>query len=143
MRALILAAFTLAACASAPPAGTAGSQLAQDIRADLSRLDSELAAPGVSAAGIGETADLGGGLVVRPLEVIEDSRCAANVQCVWAGRLRVRASVNGAERELTLGETVQTPNGAFVLAIAKPGAWADWPASEVPRPAYRFGFRRV
>lgn len=143
MRALILAAFTLAACASAPPSDTAGSQLAQDIRADLSRLDSELAAPGVFAAGIGQTADLGGGLTVRPLEVIEDSRCAANVQCVWAGRLRLRASVSGVERELTLGETVQTPQGALVFAIAKPGAWADWPTSEVARPAYRFGFRRA
>lgn len=141
MRALILAIFTLAACANAP-AETSGSELAQQIRADLTRLDGELGASGVFAAGIGQTADLGGGLTVRPLEVIEDSRCAANVQCVWAGRLRLRASVAGAERELTLGETVQTPQGALVFAIASPGAWNEWPTNEVPRPAYRFGFRR-
>jgi hypothetical protein len=138
----ILLALALAACAQTPAPPSGGSELAQQIRADLQRLDNELRAPGIVAAGIGETADLGGGLTVRPLEVIEDSRCAANVQCVWAGRLRLRANVSGAERELTLGETLQTPQGAVTLAVARPGPWHDWPVNEVPRPAYRFGFRR-
>jgi hypothetical protein len=141
MRALLLAALTLAACAAGAPPEAGG--LAPQIRADLSRLDAELAAPGVVAAGLGEIADLGAGLTIRPLEVIEDSRCAANVQCVWAGRLRLRADVSGVERELTLGEPLQTPNGAVLLAVAKPGAWRDWPEAELARPAYRFGFRRA
>ena len=93
-------------------------------------------------AGINETADLGNGLTVRPLEVIEDSRCAANVQCVWAGRLRLRANVSGSEVELIAGQPLTTPRGVVVLAVVKPGAWAEWPEREVPRPAYRFGFRR-
>jgi hypothetical protein len=91
---------------------------------------------------LNETADLGGGLTVRPLEVTEDSRCAGNVTCVWAGRLVLRADVSGVERELTLGQTLETPGGAVVFEVAKPGAWHDWPEAEIARPAYRFGFRR-
>ncbi|MGQ0533083.1 MAG: hypothetical protein ACT4OF_10405, partial [Caulobacteraceae bacterium] len=143
MRTFLFAVLALAACAQ--PGGGAGgpapqpqSELARQIHADNERLDRELRAPGTVAAGIGETADLAAGLTVRPLEVIEDSRCAANVQCVWAGRLRLRANVSGAERELTLGEALATPNGAVLLAVAKPGAWADWPEAEVARPPYRF-----
>lgn len=143
MRAILFAVFALAACAQSGGAATPPqSQLAQQIRADNERLDRDLRADGVFAASIGETADLGGGLTVRPLEVLEDSRCPANVTCVWAGRLRLRANVSGASRELTLGEPLATPQGTLVLAIVKPGAWHDWPESEIPRPAYRFGFRR-
>lgn len=145
MRAMLIAVLTLAACASpqqsAEPA-PADSSLAQSIRADLAARERELAAPGVVAAGLGEAADLGDGLIIRPLELIEDSRCPANAQCVWAGRLRVRANVAGVVRELTLGEAAQTPRGALVFAAASPGAWAQWPETEVARPAYRFGFRR-
>lgn len=144
MRALLLAVFTLAACAQTrlPDPGSS-SELAQQIRADLARLDNEFRAPGIVAAEIGETAHLGNGLTVRPIEVIEDSRCAANVTCVWAGRLRIRGAVSGSERELTLGEPLVTPNGVLVLAIAKPGAWHDWPTTEIGAPPpYRFGFRR-
>lgn len=147
MRALLLAVFTLAACAAQPepppPAETpVGSELAQQIRADLAHLDGALEGSGVFVAGLGETANLGGGLSVRPLEVIEDSRCPRNVQCVWAGRLRLRAEVSGAVRELTLGEPLETRGGVLLFAIASPNAWAQWPEAEVPRPAYRFGFRR-
>ena len=42
----------------------------------------------------GQVADVDG-LGVRPLAVLEDSRCPATVHCVWAGRLRVRAEVTG------------------------------------------------
>ena len=85
------------------------------------------------AAGVGETADLGEGLTVRPLELIEDSRCPANVACVWAGRLRLRADVSGMERELTLGEPLETPHGALLFAVASPSAFAQWPEHEIAR----------
>src|SRR5262245_3093654 len=115
MRAIVFAALLLAACAA--PAGPVVADpapalpLAQQIRADMARLEGELRADGVVAAKIGETADLGGGLVVRPLAIIEDSRCPSNVQCIWAGRLRVRANVSGDDVELTLGEPAQTAHG--------------------------------
>jgi hypothetical protein len=31
---------------------------------------------------------------VTPIEVLEDSRCPAGVQCVWAGRVRIAARVS-------------------------------------------------
>jgi hypothetical protein len=33
-------------------------------------------------------------LEIRFVEVLEDSRCPPNVQCVWAGRARIRVSVS-------------------------------------------------
>lgn len=142
MRAILFATL-LAACAS--PAGEAGpntSQLPQHIREDFAQRDVALREPGVAAAGIGQTADLGDGLRVRPLEILEDSRCPQNARCVWAGRLRLRVAVDGVgEREITLDEeAAQTPRGAFALVAVSPGPWTDWP--EGARPPYRFGFRR-
>lgn len=139
MRAVVFAVLALAACAATPAPSAGRSALESQIRADNARLDGELRAPGVVAAGVGETADLGGGLTVKPLEVFEDSRCPMNVTCIWAGRLRLRAEISGAAQELTLGEPLQTPNGAVTLAVVSPSAWSEWPGG---KPPYRFGFRK-
>lgn len=137
-----LLAFALAACAQTQAAPPPSAQLPQHIREDLVQRDAALAAPGVVAARIGEIADLGGGLRLRPLEVLEDSRCPQNARCVWAGRLRVRVAVDGAgDIELIDNDVpVQTPRGAVSLNAVSPGPWTDWP--EGSRPPYRFGFRR-
>jgi hypothetical protein len=154
LRALVLA-LTLSACAQtstpAPqplptptPAPVAHSVAGRLIQADLARLEAELRAAGIVAAEVGQAADLGGGLVVRPYAIIEDSRCPGDATCLWEGRMRIRASISGRESELILGETLETPNGAVVFAVVSPGAWANWPSDELgPRPAYRFGFRRA
>jgi hypothetical protein len=142
MRALLFAAFALSACAS--PAGEAGqAPLPLHIQQDLEQRAVALAEPGVVAVRIGETADLGGGLLVRPVEVLEDSRCPHNARCVWAGRLRLRVNVEGVgERELTRDEdAIETPHGAFALIAVSPGPWTDWPEGALP--AYRFGFSRA
>jgi hypothetical protein len=144
MRALLIAVM-LGACAS-PVGGAAGgapqAQWPEHIRMDIEQRDAALREPGVVAAGIGETADLGNGLRVRPLEVLEDSRCPQNARCVWAGRLRLRVAIEGVgEREVISDEAAtQTPRGAFTLAVVSPGPWTDWPQEQ--RPPYRFGFRR-
>lgn len=144
MRAILFAAFALAACAS--PAGGVGEPTPrpqpEHIRMDLEQRAEALRADGVVAAGIGETADLGNGLRVRPLEVLEDSRCPQNARCVWAGRLRLRVAVEGVgDREISdNAEGLQTPRGNFALVAISPGTWTDWPQSQ--RPPYRFGFRR-
>ena len=156
MRAIVFAALTLAACAApavpatpppvaqAPPQSSEATPLALQIRADMARLDGELRASGVAAAGIGQQADLGGGLLIRPLAVIEDSRCPNNAQCSWAGRLRLRADVSGDEVELTLGQPALTAHGSVLLAVVSPGPWTQWPTNELGgKPAYRFGFRRA
>lgn len=150
MRTLIFAAALLvSACASTaavtptPQAEADYSHLPQQIREDLEQRDAALAAPGVVAVGIGETADLGGGLRVRPLAVLEDSRCPQNARCIWAGRLQVRVAVEGAgEFEISAGEaTIQTAKGAFEIVAVSPGPWTDWPQEQ--RPPYRFGFKRA
>lgn len=144
MRAILLATLLLTACATATgaPAPTNAANLPQHIREDLAQRDTALREQGVVAARINATADLGGGLRVRPLEVLEDSRCPQNARCVWAGRLRVRVNVEGVgEREVTLGEGVaETPRGNFTMVAATPGPWTDWP--EGAKPPYRFGFKR-
>ncbi len=143
MRAILFAAFALAACAS-PAGGGLGpqAQLPQHIQEDLAQREAALHEQGVVIAAINQTADLGQGLRVRPLEVLEDSRCPQNARCVWAGRLRLRVNIEGVgEREVTLDEVAtQTPRGAFALVAVSPGPWTDWP--EGNRPPYRFGFRR-
>lgn len=142
MRAILFAAFALAACATSEGGQGPQTPLPQHIQMDLAQRAEALRADGVVAVGINETADLGNGLRVRPLEVLEDSRCPQNARCVWAGRVRLRVSIVGVgEREITdSAEAVQTPHGSFALVAISPGPWTDWPQEQ--RPVYRFGFRR-
>jgi hypothetical protein len=78
---------------------------------------------------------------VRPDRVIEDSRCPANVQCVWAGRLVVRATVFGGgwskQCDLTLGVPVAIADGMLTLVEATPKLAR---ASAHRRSAARFTF---
>jgi hypothetical protein len=91
-------------------------------------------------AGVGQSAYVNG-LHVRPLKVVEDSRCPINAVCIWAGRIIVTTEVSGGSwkevRDLELGKPQQIADGALTLVEAQPqknaGAEAD------PR-AYRFKF---
>ena len=88
-------------------------------------------------APLGEVANLEG-ITVRPLEVIEDSRCPASVQCVWAGRVRIRAEISGTgTRELTLGEPAAVSGGTVTLVDVRPGKRTP---DAVPSRAYQFTF---
>lgn len=81
-------------------------------------------------------------LQVRPLALLEDSRCPASVQCVWAGQVRIRAEIlsrSGREvRELTLGKPIAVGGGRLTLVDAEPPRLA--PGTTDPR-QYRFTFR--
>ena len=113
---ILVALLTLAACATAP---------ARDM------------ANGPTAA-LGETANLEG-ITVRPLEVVEDSRCPASVQCVWAGRIRIRADISGnGIRELTLGEPAAVSGGTVTLVDVRPGKRTP---EAIPSRDYQFTFR--
>ena len=111
-----LAALTLAACATVPPAHA-----------------------GPTAA-LGQVAYTNG-LRVRPLEVVEDSRCPALVRCVWAGRIVVRSEVIGGSwnrtLDLELGKPQQVADGALTLVAAEPQKAAP---GEIDPRAYRFTF---
>ena len=93
-------------------------------------------------AGPGQTATVGGA-TVRPIQIIEDSRCPSNVTCIWAGRLILLAEVGyrgGSEEfrgNLTLGEPLRLGPETVTLVAAEPGTVAGKPID--PR-AYRFTF---
>ncbi|MDF0488397.1 hypothetical protein PX554_09665 [Sphingomonas sp. H39-1-10] len=61
---------------------------------------------------------------VRVDRMIEDSRCPAGTQCIWAGRLVVRATVFGGgwskQLDLTLGVPVDIADGKLTLVGAVP-----------------------
>ena len=122
MRGTAIAALALAGCAAGP----------------------QIAGPGAVEARLGATARLGD-VAVRPIAVVEDSRCPRDVQCVWAGRLRLRAAISGVagEAELTLGEPFALPaGGTITLAAAAPEPWQNPPPGIEAGPAVRFAFRR-
>ena len=78
---------------------------------------------------------------VTPLTVIEDSRCPMNARCVWAGRVVVRAKVQGGAWQrtidLTMGQPVQVADGGLTLVSVTPDRRTD--KAIKPRD-YRFAF---
>ena len=91
-------------------------------------------------AGLGQLA-AGNGLTIRPIKVIEDSRCPATVRCVWAGRLTVRARMNGPGwtqiRDFELGVPQAVDRYRVALIAAEPQKAAP---GEIDPRAYRFTF---
>ena len=96
---------------------------------------------GLVYARMGETVTVGGPRVT-PLALIEDSRCPQGVQCVWAGRVRISATISTPTRkltrDLTLGEPFAVADGTLTLADVQPSKTKD---VANPPGAYRFGFR--
>lgn len=79
---------------------------------------------------------------VRPDSVIEDSRCPADVQCIQAGRLIVRATVLGGgwskELDLTLGVPVPVADGMLTLVDATPVPVTGETSGSAARFTFRF-----
>ena len=98
------------------------------------------ATTGTPTAGFGQTANVGP-LLVRPIALVEDSRCPVNARCVWAGRAIVRTAVAGTGwREtlnLTLGERITTHGTTVALTSVEPGKMAGAEAQPLD---YVFGF---
>lgn len=111
----VIVAPLLAACASLPPATG-------------------------PTAGLGGTAHVDG-LKVRPIFLVEDSRCPTSVQCVWAGRLLVRVEVRSRNHleqlDLELGKSKQVSGGELKLVSAMP---ARSEAAPTMAKDYRFTF---
>ena len=114
--AVTLVAPMLAACATVPPANT-----------------------GPTAA-LGQIASVNG-LRIRPIEVVEDSRCPAQVRCVWEGRIKVRARMTGPGwtqiRDFELGVPQAVDQYRVTLIAAEPPKTVP---GEIPASAYRFTF---
>ncbi len=118
-RTLLLPLLALAACATVPTAASTGP-----------------------SAPLGQFAAIGAAHV-QPLSLVEDSRCPAEVQCVWAGRLRINALIRydgfseEQRREMTLGEPIELPVGKLTLASVAPAPRAG---EAIAPGAYRFTF---
>lgn len=64
----------------------------------------------------GEIALVERGRLLIVLEAfLEDSRCPANAECVWAGQIKVQANVDGEQYVLTLGILQQSDQSAVDL----------------------------
>lgn len=74
MRLVLVACLALTACAATPPGGT------------------PTVFDGQATGRLGETIRIGD-VAIRPLEVLEDSRCPEDVNCVHAGFFRVRVEI--------------------------------------------------
>lgn len=90
---------------------------------------------------LGKTAFVDGPKV-RPDRVIEDSRCPLGTQCVWAGRLIVRATVSGGgwsrKIDLTFGIPVMVADGMLTMVAVDPARRSEEQGGK-PLP-YRFTF---
>lgn len=110
-----LSALMLAACATVPP--NAGP-----------------------TAALGQVATVNG-LWIRPIEVIEDSRCPTQVRCVSEGRLVLRARMNGPGwtqiRDFELGVPQAVDYVHVTLIAAEPQKAAP---DEIDPDSYRFTF---
>lgn len=66
---------------------------------------------------------------VNPTELIEDSRCPANANCVWAGTVKVRATLESglgtANQIFELNQTITTEAEEVTLVNVEPVAQSD------------------
>jgi hypothetical protein len=69
------------------------------------------------------------GLSMRPVQIVEDSRCPADVECIQAGTVRVslKTSINSvpAYQTITLGKTVQIHGDSITLVSVAPARMKD------------------
>lgn len=124
-RALPMALAALAACTT----GAADHGVEQEC------LDTQCVA-------LGERQQVWRDLAVTPLEVIEDSRCPADVQCVWQGRFRLSARLDLGHESITAeiesGKPMRVHGGFLSIAELAP---ATLHQGKPPRAKdYRFAF---
>ena len=143
-----LVLLTLAGCAGAPPQPQsppeppAGPVVSNEVQAELEAVEIPFRASGTVVARLGETVRLGS-VDVRPLAILEDSRCPQDVDCVWAGRIRVRVAVSGAgEPVMELNRPVPLSGGdTLIMTAVAPPRWSRPPPGVDPDAPSRFAFR--
>lgn len=106
------------------------------------------ACPAVEAASTTITTYLGGtatglGVSVSPKKLVSDSRCPAEVACIWAGTVEVETtlttSVSHGEHVLTLGKSQTFGDYTVTLTAVTP----DKGEEAVPESSYRFTYTVV
>jgi len=124
------------------PAPQGPVMTADSFRPAIEANEAPFRVPGTVPAHLNEEVQIGD-LRVRPLEVLEDSRCPPDVSCVWAGRVRLRVAVSGVgEPVMEIGQPVNVAGGRRLTLVAvAPLNWAHPPAGVDPNAPKRFGFR--
>ena len=122
--ALILAQASLAGCTVIPDApNVVGTPVAEG-----------------TAVPLGQPVAVGD-LAVTPMRVVEDSRCPAEVDCVWAGRLVVETRIDGAgwrdTASISVGQSYGTHGKLIALVAAEPARSNQTPIEPA---AYRFAY---
>ena len=81
---------------------------------------------------------------VTPLEVLADSRCPIEAECVWAGELRVNTRLDIGHETITVELKAYEPftinGGTLLLAEVAPDASSQWPTPGQQNYAFRFTF---
>ncbi|MDG2002394.1 MAG: hypothetical protein P8J20_03595 [Novosphingobium sp.] len=81
---------------------------------------------------------------VTPLEVLADSRCPIEAECVWAGELRVNTQLDIGHETITVELKAYEPftinGGTLLLAEVAPDASSQWPKLGQRDYAFRFTF---
>lgn len=80
-------------------------------------------------------------VTITPKAVIEDSRCPADVQCIWAGRVRITVTLTSglgtSDQEFTLGQTITTEAETVTLVEVTPAMKSN---TDITPAQYRFIF---
>lgn len=91
---------------------------------------------------IGESQQVFADFRVTPLEVLEDSRCPIEADCIWEGQVRLRAQLDlgheSIEAELNSSKPMRINGGFLSVAEVAPEASVQW--SPIEANDYRFGF---
>lgn len=145
---VIWLALALTGCAGASGANNGAGPgptppLSEEYRAMRDSVERWFREPGVVTARLNEEVAVGG-VRVRPLAILEDSRCPIDVECVHGGNIRVRVAVSGmGETEMELHRPLAIPGGEPLRLIAvAPPRWHQPPPGVGSNEAPRFGFRR-
>jgi hypothetical protein len=96
---------------------------------------------------IGETVSLDDRVFVTLDDIVEDSRCASNANCIWAGRAVAQLTFSTSRaRLLTVllvsgemldGETDQADYGGYHVKVARVSPYPDLAGVPIPRDDYR------
>ena len=91
---------------------------------------------------LGERQTLTDYVAVTPLNVVEDSRCPIEAECVWEGRVVVEAelALGNATSLISLdtSEPTRIQRGMLSIAEVAPEMSIEW--SPIPEESYRFAF---
>jgi hypothetical protein len=84
------------------------------------------------------------GPVIRPVKILEDSRCPANARCNWAGTVKIQAIWVRADGnrvlQLEMGKPQPLADGTIELTDVSPPRMAGANKELKPKD-YRFSFR--